>query len=83
MMSNGEYKGAEHRVLANQEKDRLSIASFHGPPAETMVGPLPDLVKVNKPKYKSISYGEYFKVVIYQKKKIDGKSAINSMKLQE
>ncbi|XP_039040719.1 S-norcoclaurine synthase 1-like [Hibiscus syriacus] len=35
IMSNGEYKSIEHRVVVNEEKERLSIASFHYPKRDT------------------------------------------------
>ncbi|CAN1173753.1 S-norcoclaurine synthase 1 [Linum perenne] len=31
IMSNGEYKSIEHRAMVNPDKERLSIAAFHGP----------------------------------------------------
>ena len=48
MISNGEYKSVEHRVVVNPERHRLSIAVFHGPPMKTMIGPLAALVENNK-----------------------------------
>ncbi|XP_076958570.1 S-norcoclaurine synthase 1-like [Bidens hawaiensis] len=80
IMSNGEYRSIEHRAVVDVEKERLSIAAFHGPGFEAMVGPLPELVKEIKPKYKTIDAPEYFKLVINTK--LDGKSLIDHMKIQ-
>ncbi|KAE8691597.1 Peroxidase superfamily protein [Hibiscus syriacus] len=52
IMSNGEYKCIEHRVVVNEEEEPLSIASFHYPRRSTQIGPLPDVVKTNKAVYK-------------------------------
>ncbi|KAK9120669.1 hypothetical protein Syun_018286 [Stephania yunnanensis] len=43
--SNGKYKSIEHRVVVNPNKERLSVAGFHGPNEDAIIGPLPDLVK--------------------------------------
>jgi len=80
-MSNGEYKSIEHRAVVNQEKERLSIAAFHSPILDAMVGPLPDLVKEKGAKYKSITNEEYLRLVITSK--LDGKSFLDDMKLGE
>ena len=81
-MTNGEYKSVEHRVVVNLEKQRLSIAAFLNPNIKAMISPLPDLVKQNRPKYKSVSYEEYL-ARIYQIKKLDRKSLIDQMKLEQ
>ena len=78
MMSNGEYKSAEHRVVVNPERHRLSIAAFHGPPMKTMIGPLPALVGNNKAKYKTISYEDYMSWVL-QSSKLNSKSLMDRM----
>ncbi|CAK7356191.1 unnamed protein product [Dovyalis caffra] len=81
IMSNGEYKSIEHRAVVNPEKERLSIAAFHSPIMEAMVGPLPDLVKEKGAKYKTITHEEYVRLVITSK--LDGKSLLDQMKLGE
>ncbi|XP_065880167.1 S-norcoclaurine synthase 1-like [Euphorbia lathyris] len=79
IMSNGEYKSIEHRAVVNPEKERLSIAAFHSPNMNTMIGPLEDLLKEKKPIYKTINHVEYVKLVLATK--LDGKSLLSSMKL--
>ncbi|XP_077212644.1 1-aminocyclopropane-1-carboxylate oxidase 1-like isoform X1 [Tasmannia lanceolata] len=44
VLSNGRYKSALHRVLANKEGSRLSIATFYNPAAEALISPAPDLL---------------------------------------
>ncbi|KAM6557443.1 hypothetical protein CsatB_004462 [Cannabis sativa] len=78
IMSNGEYKSIEHRAVVNPEKKRISIAAFHGPHAKSNVGPLPELVKKNKPMYKTISTEDYLRLLF--SKKLDGKSHIDCLK---
>ncbi|CAN0908261.1 S-norcoclaurine synthase 1 [Linum grandiflorum] len=78
IMSNGEYKSIEHRVVVNPEKERLSIAAFQGPNRKAMVGPLPELINQKEgPKYKSISREEFVKLVIGSK--LDGKGVLSRM----
>lgn len=77
-MTNGEYKSIEHRAIVNPEKHRLSIAAFHNPIMETMIGPLPELVKENEAYYKTISHDEFVRLVLTRK--LDGKSLLDQMK---
>ncbi|XP_062119481.1 S-norcoclaurine synthase 1-like [Humulus lupulus] len=78
IMSNGEYKSVEHRAVVNPEKQRLSIAAFHGTHTKGIIGPLPDLVKKSKANYKSISTEDYLRFVF--RKKLDGKSHVHCLK---
>ncbi|WCJ20679.1 2-oxoglutarate (2OG) and Fe(II)-dependent oxygenase superfamily protein [Euphorbia peplus] len=79
IMSNGEYKSIEHRAVVNPEKQRLSIAGFHSPNINTMIGPLQDLLKEKQPIYKTMQHGEFIKVNVATK--LDGKSLLCRMKL--
>ena len=79
-MSNGEYRSIEHRVLVDLEKERLSIAAFHSPGLETMIGPLPEVVKDTTTKYKTISTEDYVRLIVSSK--LDGKCLIEHMKIQ-
>ncbi|KAI4312925.1 hypothetical protein MLD38_037712 [Melastoma candidum] len=51
IMSNGENKSIEHTAMVNSEKERLSIAAFHGIKLEGTVGPLPHLTKRKRARY--------------------------------
>lgn len=81
IMSNGEYRSIEHRAVVSGQKERLSIAAFHSSKMGTDVGPLPDLVKNNGAKYKTLSSEEYLRLVVSSK--LDGKSLVDHMKIQQ
>ena len=66
--------------MVNPEKERLSIAGFHNPNTEATVGPLPDLVKEDGAKYKTIILEDYEK--LYISSKHDGKSRLDHMKIK-
>ncbi|KAI3893443.1 hypothetical protein MKW92_049264 [Papaver armeniacum] len=60
ILSNGKYKSVLHRTTVNKEKTRMSWPVFCSPPADMVVGPLPQLVsKENPAKYKSKKYKDY------------------------
>ena len=81
-MSNGEYKSIEHRAVVNPENERLSMAAFHSPNDQTMIGPLPDLIKENSAaNYKTINSEEFVRIVITNK--LDGKSLLGHMKFAD
>ncbi|KAF5190165.1 2-oxoglutarate (2OG) and Fe(II)-dependent oxygenase superfamily protein [Thalictrum thalictroides] len=79
IMSNGIYKSNEHRAVINSHKERLSIAAFHDPEFGTIMGPLPDLVKGDREKYRTVSQADFFRLVINNK--LDGKSSLEVMKI--
>lgn len=62
IMSNGAFKSAVHRVVANSERERLSVAMFCSPDPGKEIGPLKKLINENQPPlYKTIrGYGEIF-----------------------
>ncbi|WOL06571.1 flavonol synthase/flavanone 3-hydroxylase-like [Canna indica] len=60
ILSNGKYKGVLHRVTVNKEKVRLSWPVFCEPPADKVVGPLPQLVTDESPaKFKTKKFKDY------------------------
>ena len=79
VMSNGEYKSIEHRTVLDQENERFSIAAFHFPNVNAVIGPLQDLVQKNGELYKTLSNDEFFG--LFQKGKLEGKSILYHMKL--
>jgi isopenicillin N synthase-like dioxygenase len=44
IMSNGKYKSIVHRAFVNKKAARISMATVIGPPLDTVVGPVPELV---------------------------------------
>lgn len=59
IMSNGIFKSPLHRVLANQEKLRISVAVFNEPEPDKEIGPLESLISESRPRlYRTIkNYG--------------------------
>ncbi|MQL74218.1 hypothetical protein Taro_006568 [Colocasia esculenta] len=79
ILSNGRYKSIEHRATINAEKERLSVAAFHSPRADCLIGPLPELVKEGQERYKTLSSEDYVRLVVSAK--LDGKCLLDSMKV--
>lgn len=73
----------EHRAVVDPEKERLSIAAFHGPNMITVIGPLPELVQDKKvaANFKTISNEEFVRFAIASK--LDGKSLLDDLKLEQ
>ncbi|XP_030500835.2 S-norcoclaurine synthase 1 [Cannabis sativa] len=80
IMSNGEYKSIEHRAVVNPEKQRISVAAFHGPHTKGIICPLPDVVRNCKAKYMTISTEDYIRLQFSTK--LDGKSRVDRLKLE-
>lgn len=78
IISNEEYKSADHRVLANSSGEpRVSVAVFLNPSnREKMFGPLPELTSAEKPAlYRNFTLNEFLSR--FFKKELDGKSLTN------
>lgn len=62
IVTNGNYKSIEHRAVVNSEKERLSIATFHSPNIDGVLGPAPSLITTETPAlFKSLGVAEYYK----------------------
>ncbi|XP_047339154.1 S-norcoclaurine synthase 1-like [Impatiens glandulifera] len=81
IMSNGEYKSIEHRVMVNPEKERLSIAAFNGPNMKCTIRPFPELTKENGTKYKTLSYDDFTRLVV--NRKLNGKSLLDQIRIEK
>ncbi|XP_059446087.1 1-aminocyclopropane-1-carboxylate oxidase homolog 4-like [Corylus avellana] len=82
IISNEEYKSAEHRVLANSKNEpRVSLAVFFNPSSrEDLYGPLPELISPEKPAiYRQFTLTDF--MTRFFKKELDGKSLTNYYKL--
>lgn len=76
-MSNDRFVSSEHRVLANGEKSRVSVACFFRgeKTSAKLYGPIEELLSNdNPPKYRATTVGEY--VTHYNTKGLDGTSAL-------
>ncbi|OVA08462.1 Oxoglutarate/iron-dependent dioxygenase [Macleaya cordata] len=47
VLSNGKYKSAVHRVMADKNGSRLSIATFYNPAGDAIISPAPELLYPN------------------------------------
>ncbi|CAN4121102.1 unnamed protein product [Withania somnifera] len=74
VLSNGKYKSVWHRVLAKENGNRRSIASFYNPSLKATIAPAPQLI-VNKEdnevklisNYPAFVFGDYMNVYTEQK----------------
>ncbi|KAH7687624.1 (S)-norcoclaurine synthase protein [Dioscorea alata] len=81
ILSNGKYKSIEHRAVTNAEKERFSIAAFHGPNTDAIIEPHSELILEDEPLYKSLDYESYMK--LFYASKLDGKNFLGRMKLNK
>ncbi|XP_062096713.1 protein SRG1-like isoform X2 [Humulus lupulus] len=80
IISNGIYRSIEHRATVNEEKERLSIATFYGPSLHGDLGPTPSLVTPKTPaQFKRIHVTDYFRGVFARE--LRGKSYIDVMRI--
>ncbi|CAI9095467.1 OLC1v1031422C1 [Oldenlandia corymbosa var. corymbosa] len=77
--SNGKYRSIEHRAVVNFQRERLSMAAFHGPNMTAKIGPLQEFAKENGAKYRTLDNEDYIKLVI--KSKLDGKSLLDQLRI--
>ncbi|KAM0892449.1 hypothetical protein ACQ4PT_025753 [Festuca glaucescens] len=60
VMSNGIFMSPVHRVVANSEKERTSLAMFYGLDPEKEFGPAADLLHDNQPaRYRKLKTRDY------------------------
>ncbi|XP_027368685.1 protein SRG1-like [Abrus precatorius] len=80
VLTNGKYKSVEHRVVVDEERDRLSIASYYAPSHEVEISPMPQFVNQNNPrKFRSYNHGEY--TAHYAANRLQGKKALDFAKI--
>ncbi|KAL8152985.1 hypothetical protein V2J09_010745 [Rumex salicifolius] len=65
IMSNGIIKSTLHRVVTSADKERVSVAMFYSPSSFKEIGPINELVTVDRPQlYKKtniLNYGKVFR----------------------
>lgn len=81
ILTNGLYKSIEHRAIVNSKKERISIATFHRPQTERVIGPISNLVTAQRPAlFKKIVAGDYYKA--FFSRKPQGKSCLDAVRIQ-
>ncbi|KAG5079857.1 hypothetical protein JHK86_003922 [Glycine max] len=81
ILTNGIYRSIEHRATINSEKQRISIATFHGPQMNKIIGPTPSLVTPDRPAlFKRIGVADYYKG--YFSRELNGKSYLDVVRIQ-
>ncbi|GJN07836.1 hypothetical protein PR202_ga25702 [Eleusine coracana subsp. coracana] len=62
VLSNGKFRSVEHRAVIHPNKERISVAMFHYPCQDLMLGPLPEFVtEGEKVWYRSMSFQDFMK----------------------
>ncbi|KAF8390827.1 hypothetical protein HHK36_023126 [Tetracentron sinense] len=82
IITNGEYRSAQHRAITNAHRARLSVATFHDPAKTTIISPAAELVsKSSPPRYRQVVYGDY--VSSWYTKGPEGKRNIDALLLHQ
>ncbi|MCD7468885.1 hypothetical protein HAX54_007432 [Datura stramonium] len=64
IFSNGKYKSVLHRVLVNSFKSRISVASLHSLPFNSIIKPSPKLISDSNPKhYKDTNFAAFLEYI--------------------
>ncbi|VYS70876.1 unnamed protein product [Arabidopsis thaliana] len=83
LITNDKFVSVEHRVLANRQGPRISVASFFSSsmrPNSRVYGPMKELVsEENPPKYRDITIKEYSK--LFFEKGLDGTSHLSNIRI--
>nr|QCP71066.1 leucoanthocyanidin dioxygenase [Pohlia nutans] len=66
ILSNGRYRSVEHRAFVSA-KPRMSIATFSAPADDTVVGPIPELLRraEERPRFRAIKFSKFKKSFYY------------------
>ncbi|KAK6286924.1 hypothetical protein POUND7_013103 [Theobroma cacao] len=86
VITNGKYKSVEHRVIAQTDGARMSIASFYNPGSDAVIYPAPALLEKeaeeNKQVYPKFVFEDYMK--LYARLKFQAKEPrFEAMKAME
>ncbi|XP_062001522.1 probable 2-oxoglutarate-dependent dioxygenase SLC1 [Rosa rugosa] len=82
IFSNGRYKSVLHRVVVNSSKSRISVASLHSLPFDTVVRPSPKLVdEANPIRYRDTDFANFLEYIASRDHQTNSKSFLQSRKL--
>ncbi|KAL3332762.1 hypothetical protein AABB24_033027 [Solanum stoloniferum] len=62
VITNGKYKSVMHRVIAQTDGTRMSLASFYNPGNEAVIFPAPALIEESKQVYPKFVFDDYMKL---------------------
>nr|ACN40802.1 unknown [Picea sitchensis] len=78
IVSNGKYKSAEHRAVANTNQNRMSIVMFLSPQEDVLIDVAPELIDEGHPRlYKAVGAGAY--ETEFMSKDLRGKDAVEDL----
>ncbi|XP_061345872.1 protein SRG1-like [Gastrolobium bilobum] len=81
ILTNGIYRSIEHRATINSDKERISIATFHRPQMNRVIGPTASLITPERPAlFKRIGVADYYKG--YFSRELQGKSYIDVVRIK-
>ncbi|KAL4565295.1 hypothetical protein LXL04_029383 [Taraxacum kok-saghyz] len=81
VLSNSIYKSVEHRVVANPDKQRVSLAYFYNPKNDILIQPISELITLETPAlYSPMTFEEYRRFI--RAKGPRGKFQVESLKSQ-
>ncbi|XP_057846266.2 oxoglutarate-dependent flavonoid 7-O-demethylase 1 isoform X2 [Cryptomeria japonica] len=82
IISNGKYKSAEHRAVANTNQYRMSIVMFLSPQDDVRIAPAPELIDETHPRlYHSTVSHEYG--TSYVSKDVRGKAPLQALLIEQ
>ncbi|CAL0308036.1 unnamed protein product [Lupinus luteus] len=82
ILTNGIYQSVEHRATINSVKERISVATFHRPGLNRVIGPVPSLVTPERSAvFRRIGVADYYKG--YFSRTLPGKSFIDLLKIED
>uniref|UniRef100_A0ACD5Y1E0 Uncharacterized protein n=1 Tax=Avena sativa TaxID=4498 RepID=A0ACD5Y1E0_AVESA len=67
VMTNGRYKSVLHRVVAQTDGNRMSIASFYNPASDAVIFPAPALAEEASNTYPKFVFEDYMKLYVRHK----------------
>ncbi|KAM3284792.1 protein SRG1 [Capsicum chacoense] len=80
IFSNGRYRSIEHRSVVSSEKERISVATFHGPRLDGELGPANSLVTAHgQPAFKKIGVHEFY--TRFFNRELVGKTYVDTMRI--
>ncbi|XP_050386618.1 probable 2-oxoglutarate-dependent dioxygenase SLC1 [Argentina anserina] len=84
IFSNGRYKSVLHRVVVNSSMSRVSVASLHSLPFDTVVRPSHKLVnEANPPRYRDTDFANFLEYIASCEHQRTSKSFLESRKLDD